>query len=497
MKRSLILILTSLLICNITIANDTDTLYLDLRQTIKLATDSSLTKFRCQNMLLTGFWDYKTYKARRLPSLSLDLTPVEYNNYFSKRYDSENDLDIYRKQQTFGTSGGFSISQNFDLLGGTFYIDSELGYLKNFGELPYAQFSTIPIRIGYQQNLLGFNAFKWERKIEPIKYEKIKREFIYNMEILAEEAIGYFFDLAMAQADYDLAKENLASCDTIYRIGLNRQQIASISQADLLTLELESINARNTLKSAEIALKRARFAFLSYLDLDKSKEIKLIITHNLHTKIINTESAIDHAKENNPTLFAHRITLMEAERDVRKAKVESIFNANLNVSMGFNQVDYNFANAYRKPLKQNIISVSLSIPILDWGIRKGQLKKRESLLNIAKISAKQDEISLEEDIIITVNEFNSQQQLVSSAEYALKVAELACEQTRQRFITGKSDVNSLMLAYNRQQTAHKNYLDALRNYWRNYHKIRRLTLYDFNYDCSLLESFDIIANLFN
>ena len=59
---------------------------------------------------------------------------------------------------------------------------------------------------------------------------------------MSEQATTYFFALAMAQVEYDLAKENVATTDTLYRTGQERHKIASISQADLLTLKLDAIN---------------------------------------------------------------------------------------------------------------------------------------------------------------------------------------------------------------------------------------------------------------
>ncbi|KAA5686833.1 hypothetical protein, partial [Klebsiella pneumoniae] len=102
----------------------------------------------------------------------------------------------------FSASGGLSIKQNLDWTGGTFYIDSELDFMRNFGDSKSTQYSSIPVRVGYQQSLLGYNAFRWDRKIEPLKYEKVKKQFIYNTEMVSEEAVTYFFALAMAQADY-------------------------------------------------------------------------------------------------------------------------------------------------------------------------------------------------------------------------------------------------------------------------------------------------------
>lgn len=88
---------------------------LDLQRTITMANDSSLEAFRTKNMYLSGYWAYRTYKANRLPCLTLNMTPAQYNRDITKRYDSEQDLDIYRSQQSFYAYGNLAIKQNFDL----------------------------------------------------------------------------------------------------------------------------------------------------------------------------------------------------------------------------------------------------------------------------------------------------------------------------------------------------------------------------------------------
>ena len=140
-------------------------LRLDLKETITMANDSSLSAFRYQNMYLSGYWEYRSYKAARLPSLTLNMTPAQYYRYITQRYDSQENVDVYREQQMLSVSAGLSVAQNFDLLGGTFYVDTQLDYMRNFGDTKSTQFSSIPFRIGYQQELLGFNAFRCDRKI--------------------------------------------------------------------------------------------------------------------------------------------------------------------------------------------------------------------------------------------------------------------------------------------------------------------------------------------
>lgn len=466
------------------------TVRLNLAKTLELAKESSLAAFRYKNMYLSGYWENRTYKANRLPSLTLELMPARYYRYITQRYDSGNDTDVYRQQQMFSAGGGLSIRQNFDWLGGTFYIDSNLEYMRNFGETKSTQFSSIPLRIGYSQNLIGYNAFRWERKIEPLKFERAKKEFIYNTEVLSEEAVRHFFNLAMAQADHRLAKENMISTDTLYKIGLERQKIAVISQADLLTLQLDRVNAQNTLENAQMALKRARFALALFLNMDKDTKIEIDLPGRPHEISIPLEVALDMAKRNNPQYLHQRQNILEAERYVNKTRVESRMNASVNASIGFNQVAETLKGAYSNPLQQELVSVSISIPLVDWGVRKGKFNMAINNLNVAKITARQEEINLEEEVSMTVNDFTIQQHLIASAAEALELAEIAYDQTKKRFIIGKADVNSLTLSLARQQEAHKNYISALQNYWLNYYKIRQLTLHDFATGISLADRFD-------
>lgn len=481
---------TLLILACLPVASNAQKLTLTLDRTIEIAADSSLEAFRSKNLYLTGYWQYRTYKADRLPSLTLNLTPAEYYRDITRRYDSESDIDVYRKQQSYYAGGKLEVKQNFDLLGGTFILDSDLGYIRNFGDNAYSQFTSVPIRIGYSQSLLGYNPFKWERKIEPLKFEKAKKNLLYNMERLSEQATTYFFALAMAQAEYDLAKENVASTDTLYQTGQERLKIASISRADLLTLKLDAVNARNTLQNAEISLKRAMFSLASYLNFDKNTEIHLRLPGRPRNMEISVDEALVLARENNPTFLDLRQQILEAEQQVDKTKKEALFNASVSASIGFNQVSDKFKDVYRNPLQQDVVSVSVSIPLVDWGVRRGKHNIAKNNLNVTQISAKQEELTVEEDVIMTVGDFNIQQDLIVSAEEALDLAIMAYAETKQRFMIGKADINSLTLSLNRQQEAQRNYISALQNYWLSYYKIRKLTLHDFETGISLSNQFD-------
>ena len=456
------------------------TVNLTLNRTIEIASDSSLQAYSSKNQYQASYWAFRTFKAGRLPSLTLKMTPLQYYRDIVRRYDSQNNIDIFREQQSLFTSGNLSLRQNIDLTGGVFFIDSELGFMRNFGsDFVRSQYTSVPFRFGYSQSLFGFNSFKWEKQIEPLKYDKATKKFLYDREVISEISTQYFFDLAMAQTEYNMARDNVASSDTLYRIGEERHKIASISQSELLTLQLDLVNARISLKNAEINLSRAMSAFASFLNLDKGTNVRLELPGRPKDMIISVDEALKHARENNPDFLSYRQDVLEAEREVDRTKKNAIFDANFYASIGFNNTAETFYNAYRKPLQQNVVSVGLSIPLMDWGVRKGRVNMARNNLNVTKISVQQRELNLEQDIVMTVNDFNMQQDMIHRAEEALKLANMAYEVTKERFIIGRDNINSLTLSLNRQKEAQKNYIYSLRNYWLSYYKIRKLTLFDF------------------
>jgi outer membrane protein TolC len=472
-------------------AQNADVVRLGLRQTINLAADSSLSAFRYRNLYESGYWAYRSFKANRLPSMSLNMTPARYYRDIVSRYDYDNNIDVYRSQQSYFASLGLNLTQNFDWLGGTFFVESDIDYIHNMGANKFSQFSSVPVRIGYSQQLLGYNSFKWEKRIEPVKYEKVKREYLYNMESVSENAVSLFFNLALAQAEDKLAHENLASADTLYAMGERKFKIASISQAELLTLKLDLVNAKNSVENSRISLNRANAALASFLGMDRDTHLEVELPSLPVYREIPVVEALALARENSAALLADKQGILEAESEVSRRKVENMFSASFSASVGFNQIGDNFGAAYRHLMRQDMVSVSLTIPLLDWGVRKGRYKMAVSSLNEKRISARQNEESLNEEVAMTVDDFNIRLDMIKSAQEAMDLADMAYDRTRQRFMIGKSDLSSMTLASARRQEATRNYIEALKNYWLSYYTLRKLTLYDFELGIPLSRKFDI------
>lgn len=456
-----------------------DTITLTLPRVIELARDQSVSAFYAQNSYLRDYWQYRSYRAGRLPSLILSSTPIKYSRDIVRRYDSENNIEVFRPQQSLFSQLNLSIVQNFDLIGGSFFIDSELGYFHNLGNDALRQFTSIPIRVGYRHSLLGYNPFKWEREIEPLKYRKASQEFISSLEQVSEEVTGLFFNLLMAQTDLQLTQDRAAEMQKLYDIGQERFKIASITQADLYTLKLDLLNARNSRQNALITFQQAKYALMSYLGISSDKALRLEIPSQPQEMPINQDEAIAIAQMNNPEYLDSRQKILEAEQEVDRTRRESLFQVGVSLSVGFNQAASTLVDVYRAPRRQDLAGVTITIPILDWGVRKGRYNVAKSNLRLAELSREQKMDKLQQDLTVTLGDLEIQRNLFSGAQEAVRIARIAYAQTQERFVIGKTDVNTLSLSSGRMQEAQRNYIQVLKSYWQSFFRLRKLTLYDF------------------
>ncbi len=494
MRKFSFIILLSLLLHN-PVFGQPQIQYLTLEQTIEIASQQSLDAFRNRNMYLASYWEFRNFKADNLPSLSLQATPLDFNRSMQRVYNFEQNRDEYRPREFLNSDLALLLNQNVGLLGGTIFARSELNLSQNLGENRLTTWNSTPVSVGYSQSLSGYNQLKWRAKIEPVKFEKAKQQYVQSKEQLSIKATRLFFDLVDAQIEVSISSTNLSNADTLYRIGMGRFQVGTVTQDELLNLELGFMNARLALQRANLGLERSRADLNSFLGYDKNTRIECIIPTDLPALEINPAEALTMALTNNPEIINHQQRLLEEDRRVRQSEAQSGINAELYALYGLNQNAERLADVYVEPLERQRVRIGLNIPILDWGRRKGQLSMARSSREVVRISVNQERIDFEQNVIMNVMEFNIQMEQVQNTAKADTIAKMGYDVTMQRFLIGKLDVTRLNLARNDQEQARRAYIRSLRSYWSYYFTIRQLTLFDFEKGVLLTEDFNKILNM--
>lgn len=492
MKKTISLTMIMILVNCISAGQDKQLLSLD--DVIRIASRQSLDAFRNKNMYLANYWEFRYFKADRLPSLTLDATAFDYDRSMQKVYNYDENRDEYIAREDFNSNLALILNQNVGFTGGRLFAQSAFNVTQKLGDDKLSSFSSTPFVVGYSQNINGYNRLKWMSKIEPIKFEKAKKEFLQSKEIMARKANMLFFDLVDAQIEVSIAETNLSNADTLYTIGQGRFQVGTVTQDELLNLELRFIDSKLALTRANIELERSKAALNSFLGYDKNTHIECIVPGYSNTLQISPDLAIREALKNNPTMLNHQQQLLEEDQKVQLAKSNSGVSGDLFALYGLNQTSEEIGEVYKDPLSRQQLEIGVRLPILDWGRRKGQLAMAKSNREVLRISINQERIDFEQDILLNVLEFNLQADQILSRAKADTIAQMQYEVTQQRFLIGKLDVTTLNLARTDREVARRAYIMSLRSYWDYYFNLRRLTLYDFERNLTLSEDFERLVN---
>jgi len=473
-------------------AKSQEKIKLGLPEVIEIASKQSIDAFRNKNMYLASYWEYRFYKAERLPGISLSTNPFDFNRYYRQEYNFETNQDEYRLREFVNSDLAISATQNVALTGGQLFLRSELGMIKNLNGDQNTSYTSTPLSVGFSQELNGYNELKWQSKIEPLKFDKAKKEFMQDVEDLRIKSTFQFFQLITAQIQKGIAETNQANADTLYKIGMGRFQVGTVTQDELLKLELSLLNAEQALSMAQLEEKRAQSSLNSFLGLEKTVEIECIVPSDIPELQINPDIALTQALQNNPEMINHQQQKLQQDQNVKRTRSENGLNTSLFAMFGMSRSSEEFTDVYGQPDKSQRFRVGINVPIVDWGRGKGRVSMAESNREVALATIKQERIDFEMDIFQSVLEFNLQSSQVKNSAKADTVAQMGYDVTFQRFLIGKIDVIKLNIASTDQETARISYLNRLRDYWTSYFRLRSLTLFDFENNAPLMVNYDEI-----
>ena len=150
------------------------------------------------------------------------------------------------------------------------------------------------------------------------------------------------------------------------------------------------------------------------------------------------------------------------------------------------------SSAYRNLLSNEVVQVGITIPLLDWGKRKGQRRLAESNRDIIQGQLRQQSQDFRQDIFILTEQFNNQAEQLRIACEADTIARRRYHTNVETFKIGSISTLELSSAQTAKDQARQNRIQQLFNYWYYYYQLRSIALWDFERGCELSEDFEKI-----
>ena len=454
-------------------------LTLTLSEVIRMAQEQSPSAVSARLSREQAELDYKYYKANYLPSVTLSSNP-NYSRSINKITQPDGTYK-YLEQNSLSADLSLSLQQRVPLTGGTLSLTSSLDRMDMFyeGREKQTSYSTNPAYITYSQDLFGVNSLKWERRIEPIAYRQACKAYNETMELIASNACNYFFSLASAQVNAEIAEFNYANADTLYRYAQGRYNIGTITENEMLQLEISKLSAETGRINAKFSVEDQMQSLRSFLALQDNIDIRVVIEDSINHFIVPADEALSMAYQHNPYPEYFKQARLQNDRNVANAKANAGLRASIYLRFGLTQTGPDIESAYRDPINSQAASISLSLPILDWGRGRGQVKMARASRELSNMQIDQSERNFEENVYRLVRQFNQQAAQMNILAKTDITAERRFEVARHLYLTGKSTILDLNSATSEKDSARRNRISALHNYWSLYYTLRSLTGYDF------------------
>lgn len=449
-----------------------DGMKMTLQEVISRAQEQSPAAQGAKHAFLAAQWQYKYYKANYLPSVTLTSSP--FLNREINRITLNDGTSAFVRQDQLNTDIALEINQNLALTGGSFFLKSSLSRIDEF-ERDRTSYSAYPLTIGYRQSLFGYNSLKWDRRIEPVKYREAEKNYNEAMELVAAHACTYFFSLVEAQTNLDMARLNFASADTLYQMAKGRYEIGSINENDMVQLEINRLNEETACMDAEVALKEQTQLLASYLGYDDMPRVTLQLPESVPDLQVSLPMAHELAMLNASDPDYYERIKRESDSRVAQARVNAGLRADLYLQFGLSQTGDTFAASYRHLLHQEYVSVTLSLPILDWGRGKGQVKVAKSQRDLAYTEAEQGMNDFRQNLNKMVMQFNMQARKVRVACRTKELASHRYDIARRLYIAGRNTILDLNVALSEKDSATRAYIASIKTYWTLFYTIRSLT----------------------
>jgi outer membrane protein TolC len=438
----------------------------------------------------SSYWSYTYYKANYLPSLTLTSRPNFYHQINVIPLPSG--ASQYVEQNQFITDGTLSVTQNIPWTGGSVSLETGLQRLDLYGDNRSSNYMANPVIVSYSQSLFGYNTLKWDRKTEPLRYEEAKKNYVEALEMVAAQTVLKFFNLARAQTNLNIAQTNYANADTLYTFARGRYNIGTITENEMLQLEINRLNEESNMLNAQIEVDDYGQELRYYLGITDKQEIEVVIDGDVPHFSVNPDEALATALENSPDVISMERRKLESESNVAYARSLSGFKADLFARFGLTQTGNALDAAYRNPFSQQYVELGVRLPILDWGRGRGRIRVAGSNRDMVYTQVEQNMANFELNVTKIVKQFNLQINRVNVAAKTDRTANRRNEVARRLYILGQSTILDLNVAISEKDSAKRNYINSLYNYWSLYYTLRSLTLYDFEKNRPLTEDYDLL-----
>ncbi|MBP1674460.1 MAG: rane protein, partial [Bacteroidetes bacterium] len=288
-----------------------------------------------------------------------------------------------------------------------------------------------------------------------------------------------FYYVYQQQQSLDIANQAFQNMQKSYEVSKNKVDAGISAREEMFQAELNMASSKSEYENSQVSFENAKDEFKLLIGMSLYDDIVVLPNIAVDTVAVDISFAIDQGLANRMELRQRQIDVESSQFDLIQTKALNEFKGSLGLSVGLFGDNEKFGDVYANPTDNEEVSLSLTIPLWDWGERKSRIKASEASIESANITLEEEK----NDIILGIrkvyrNLLNLRNQ-IGIAEQNVENAQLTYDLNLERYKNG--DLTGMDLNLYQEQLSQKqlSYTNSLISYKLELLNLKIQTLYDF------------------
>jgi len=450
---------------------------LTLEQALGIAETNSPTMKKTRLSLIRSQENLNAQNAALKSNFSLTLNPIGY----TQNREFNDLISKWNSRTTTESYGLFTVSQPIVLTDAKVSLTNRFGYKDSYSE--YSGTTTKGfsnnLSLNLEQPIFTYNRTKLQLKELQLALENTQLNYAIQLLALERQVTQAFYYVYQQQQSLDISNQAYQNMQKSYEVSKNKVDAGISAREEMFQAELNLASSKSDFENKQVALENAKDDFKLLIGMSLYDDVIVMPNIAVDTVAVNISFAIDQGLANRMELRQRKITIETSEFDLIQTKSLNEFRGSLGLSLGLFGDNEKFKDVYASPTDNETVSLSLVVPLWDWGERKARIKATEASIETANIGLEEEQ----NDIILGVrkvyrNMLNLQNQ-IEIAKQSVKNAQLTYDLNLEKYKNGDLTGMDLNIYQNQLSEKQLSYTNSLISYKLELLNLKIQTLYDF------------------
>lgn len=410
-------------------------------------------------------------------SFSLSLIPISYSqnrtfNELISQWNSTKSTESY---------GLFTITQPILITDASLSLFNRFGYTDS-----YSEFSDITTK-GFSNNLslrldqplFTYNRTKLTLKELQLALENSQLNYAIQLLSLEKQVAQAFYYVWQQQQSLNIAEEAYKNMQQSHEISRRKVEAGLSPREELFQAELNLATAKSDFENKLVLLENSKDEFKLLIGMSLYDDFIVLPDISVDTVQVDISFAIDQGLANRMELRQRAIAVESSQFELIQTKALNEFKGNLSLSVGLFGDNEKLNDIYSNTTDNESVTLSLTIPLWDWGERKSRIKASQASIESEKVGLEEEQ----NNIILSIrqvyrNLLNLQNQIEIARQNVLN-AQITYDLNLEKYKNGDLTGMDLNIYQNQLSEKQLSYTSSIISYKLELLNLRIQTLYDF------------------